>query len=87
MNNCLYNFVTVYGIATKFNTTMRTNTVLLCTKFQDNQITHLRFMTIFVVWQKEEKQNKQQQKYDREKKTKRLNQFSKVHISDTLGTI
>jgi len=70
--------MTIYGIATKFNTMMHTHTILLCTKFQDNWIVCLNFMTTFVVWQKEEK---------REKKTKKLSQFSKVHILETLGVI
>jgi len=35
--------VTIYGIVTKFNTTVPTYTVLLCTKFQNNRITRLLF--------------------------------------------
>jgi len=58
----VYNVVTVYGIATKYNITMHTYTVLLCTKFQDNQATRLRFMTTFVVWQEEKQTTKKKTK-------------------------
>jgi len=67
------NFVTVW---TKFNTTMRTYTILLCTKFRDNQITHLRLMKTFIVWRKEEKQTtkkRNNQTNKQKKKTKRRN--------------
>jgi len=48
----------VYDIATKFGITICPYTILLCTKFQNNQITHLCLIATFVVWQKEENQRK-----------------------------
>jgi len=51
-----YNFVAIYGIATKFGIMMCTYTTFLCTKFQGNLIMCLSFMENFKFWWKEEKQ-------------------------------
>jgi len=44
--------VTIYGIATKFGTTMCSYATYLCTKFQVNRITHLHFKANFTLWWK-----------------------------------
>jgi len=72
----VYNFVTVYGVLTKFNTTMCTYIVLLCTNFQDNRIMRLCFITTFVVWRKEEKKWRNSANIQRFISRKNLAQFS-----------
>ena len=68
--------MTTYGIATKFGIGMHPYPDFQCTKFQGNRIMHLCFITTFTPLRKEE-----------EKKTKKLSQFLKVHISETPGAI
>ena len=59
---------------------MRLYTPLLCAKFQGNQIWRSRVIAVFVSERKEE-ENKNN------KKTKKLSQFLKSHISGTLEAI
>jgi len=54
---------------------MRPYTTFLCTKFQGNQITRFHFMVTFIPRRKEGK------------KTKKLSQFLKLHISEIPGAI
>ena len=65
-----HNSLPVYGIPAKVGTEMRPYTPLLCAKFKGNRITRSRFIAVFVSVRKEE-----------EKKTKKLSQFLKSHIS------
>ena len=65
----------VYRIPAKVGTEMRLYTPLLCAKFQGNQIWRLRFIAVFVIERQEEK------------KTKKLSQFLKSHISGTREAI
>jgi len=55
----IYNFATIYGIATEFGITMCPYPAFQCTKFQGNQIMLLCFMTTFTPWQKEQEKNKE----------------------------
>jgi len=49
----VYNFVTIYGIATKFGIRMCPYPAFWWTKFQGNRITPLCFMITFTPWRKE----------------------------------
>ena len=70
----------VYRIPAKVGTEMRLYNPLLCAKFQGDWIWRSRFIAVFVsVRKKEEKLE--------EKKPKKLSQFLKSHISETLKTI
>ena len=66
----------VYHIPAKVDTEMHLYLPLLCANFQGNWILRSRFIAVFVSVRKEE-----------EKKTKKLSQFLKLHISGTLEAI
>jgi len=48
----VYNFVTIYGITTKFGIRMCLYPAFQCTKFQGNWIMHFCFITTFTPWWK-----------------------------------
>jgi len=75
----VYNFVTTYGIATKFGISMHPYPTFQCTKFQGNQIMLLCFITTFTLAQNE-------QKIERNKE-KKLSLFSKVQNLEMSGVI
>ena len=66
-----HNSLPVYRIPAKVGTEMRLYTPLLCGKFQGNRIWSSRFIAVFVSVRQEKE----------EKKTKKLSQFLKWHIS------
>jgi len=70
----IYNFVTIYGIATKFGITMCPYPTFQRIKSQGNWIILLCFTTTFTPWRKE-------------KKMRKLSQFLKIRISETLSAI
>jgi len=68
-----YNFLTIYGITTKFSIRMRPYPAFQCIKFQGNWIMRLCFITTFTPWWKEEGKKKKKKK--RKKKWRNLANF------------
>jgi len=75
----VYNFVTIYGITTKFGIRMHPYPDFQCTKFQDNRIMPLCFIATFMTKRRKKKKKK--------RKTKKISQLLKVHITETPGMI
>ena len=59
----------IHRICTKFDARIRLWTPLLCTKFQDDRSTRLRFLAIFASVRKDEEEKK---KKNEEKKTRNI---------------
>jgi len=64
--NNFYNIVTIYGITIKFGIRLHPYPDFQCTKFQGNRIMPLCFIATFT----------------KKKKTNKLSQLLKVHISE-----